>query len=64
VYGRGVDPVRAARDASEDSEENARHLIRIHLENLEQPLPAHLREAFNTLNAGEAHDWPLEAWDE
>ncbi|RSH86306.1 uncharacterized protein EHS24_004548 [Apiotrichum porosum] len=53
-----------ARDASEDSEENARHLIRIHLENLEQPLPAHLREAFNTLNAGEAHDWPLEAWDE
>lgn len=54
----------SARNASEDSGENARHLIRIWLENKEQPLPAELKETFERLNAGQATEWPLEAWDE
>lgn len=53
----------AARNESTDSAENTRHLLRIHLQLQEQPLPADVRKAFNEVNAGEAHFWPLEATD-
>ncbi|WWC88100.1 uncharacterized protein L201_003004 [Kwoniella dendrophila CBS 6074] len=52
-----------ARTSSEDSEKNARHLVRIWLQNPEQPLPDNLRAEYERLNAGKAKVWPLEAWD-
>ncbi|WVQ94094.1 hypothetical protein IAU59_001172 [Kwoniella sp. CBS 9459] len=51
-----------ARDASEDSDKNQRHLIRVWLENKDQELPSELQELYERLNAGEASEWPLEAW--
>ncbi|WVQ82087.1 hypothetical protein IAT38_004215 [Cryptococcus sp. DSM 104549] len=52
-----------ARTSSEDSDKNQRHLIRIWHENLDQALPADLKELYAGLNSGVAHAWPLEAWD-
>lgn len=52
-----------ARTASTDSDKNARHLIRIWLENKGQPLPAELRALYAKINAGQGKTWPLEAWD-
>lgn len=52
-----------ARTASTDSDKNARHLIRIWLENKDQPLPAQLRTLYAKINAGQGKTWPLEAWD-
>ncbi|KAK4687860.1 hypothetical protein P7C73_g2257, partial [Tremellales sp. Uapishka_1] len=51
-----------ARDASEDSDKNQRHLIRIWLQNEEQELPEDLAELYARLNAGEVYEWPEEAW--
>lgn len=53
----------SARTSSEDSEENQRHLIRVHLTNPDQQLPGDLRATFDKLNEGVAHAWPLEAWE-
>ncbi|KAL1405592.1 hypothetical protein Q8F55_009231 [Vanrija albida] len=55
-----------ARTSSRDSEKNARHLIRIYIENHEQEVPAALQPQFDAVNKrdGPAPDkWPLEAWD-
>ncbi|WVF66484.1 hypothetical protein IAT40_001224 [Kwoniella sp. CBS 6097] len=51
-----------ARDASEDSEKHQRHLLRVWLDNKDQELPSELGELYERLNAGEATEWPLEAW--
>ncbi|OCF39914.1 taurine catabolism dioxygenase TauD [Kwoniella heveanensis CBS 569] len=51
-----------ARDASEDSEKNQRHLLRVWLENKDQELPSELEALYERLNAGKATEWPLEAW--
>jgi len=51
-----------ARTSSEDSEQNHRHLIRLWVENKDQPLPDQLVELYDRLNAGEANLWPEEAW--
>jgi len=37
--------------------------VRVHLEHKDQPLPADVREVFDKINAGEADEWPQEAWD-
>lgn len=61
--GREQSRSHAARTSSEDSETNQRHLVRVHLEHKDQPLPADVREVFDKINAGEADEWPQEAWD-
>lgn len=55
-----------ARNASTDSEENARHLIRIYIENSAQEIPEQLKAQFAVVNDRDgpvADKWPLEAWD-
>nr|XP_018260635.1 uncharacterized protein I303_06350 [Kwoniella dejecticola CBS 10117]OBR82793.1 hypothetical protein I303_06350 [Kwoniella dejecticola CBS 10117] len=50
-----------ARTSSEDSEKNQRHLIRLWLDNEEQPLPEILVDEFRKTREGKG--WPQEAWD-
>ncbi|WWC94636.1 hypothetical protein V866_001483 [Kwoniella sp. B9012] len=50
-----------ARTASEDSEKNQRHLIRLWLDNEEQALPDNLVDEFRAPREGQR--WPQEAWD-
>ncbi|WVQ76935.1 hypothetical protein IAR50_006614 [Cryptococcus sp. DSM 104548] len=55
-----------ARTSSSDSETNARHLVRIWLQNpsfYKTHIPPQLAELYDRINQGEAHGWPLEAWD-
>ncbi|KAL1408105.1 hypothetical protein Q8F55_004908 [Vanrija albida] len=55
-----------SRTASEDSEANARHLLRIYVANRAQEVPAPLVPLFDRVNdSGAAVDkWPLEAWED
>nr|XP_019003193.1 uncharacterized protein I203_04230 [Kwoniella mangroviensis CBS 8507]OCF66654.1 hypothetical protein I203_04230 [Kwoniella mangroviensis CBS 8507] len=50
-----------ARTASEDSEKNQRHLIRLWLDNEEQALPDNLVDEFRAPREGQR--WPQEAWN-
>ncbi|KAN0064057.1 hypothetical protein ACQY0O_003667 [Thecaphora frezii] len=54
-----------ARTYSEDSEQNARHLLRIWVRNEEKavPLPEVLQERWKAIRTDEKLTWPLEAWE-
>ncbi|ODN75600.1 hypothetical protein L202_06719 [Cryptococcus amylolentus CBS 6039] len=55
-----------ARTSSSDSPTNARHLVRIWLQNpsfYASSIPPQLAALYDRINEGEAHGWPLEAWD-